>query len=182
MLHGGLEESLNPLIPFNYFNKNRLQKIYAYNMCFAFFFLKAISSCLSEETELLNNVETTKDYLDFEDRQNVFCITIWPWTYEDQVMKCCGLNRMSPFAYVFEYLMFSWWHYIGGLKKVWPCWSMSLKEGIGSLKQWFSTFLKLCPFNTIPHVVITTNIQLFLLLYLIKWLHNYNVLLLRIII
>ena len=35
--------------------------------------------------------------------------------------------------------------------------------------RWFSTFLMLCPFNTVPHVMVTPNHNIILLL-----LHNYN--------
>jgi hypothetical protein len=37
------------------------------------------------------------------------------------------------------------------------CWSLSTARTsfLDGFKQWFSTFLMLCPFNTAPHVVVT---------------------------
>lgn len=34
-------------------------------------------------------------------------------------------------------------------------WNKSQEEGI--LEQWSTTFLKMCPFNTVPRVVVTRN-------------------------
>lgn len=38
-----------------------------------------------------------------------------------------------------------------------------------ALERWFSTFLILCPFNTVPHGVVTPNHKIFALL-----VHNYT--------
>jgi hypothetical protein len=45
--------------------------------------------------ELLNTVETVKDYGTFGVRLNALCITIWPQVYGNQGVEC-GLNGMSP--------------------------------------------------------------------------------------
>ena len=45
----------------------------------------------------------------------------------------------------------------------------TFKHGNDYLEQWFSTFLKVQPFNTVPHVVMTPNHQIISVL-----LHKYN--------